>query len=103
MAVSVIVLTPPDEEPRVKGDRFQISHILDPRFNAGSFNGSWISGKNLRFTPVSAFILKSLENLKEKGICCVSLSLCICVLTYFTSNSVKCMLRSGEKIIIHDS
>ena len=66
MAVSVIVLTPPDEEPRVKGDRFQISHILDPRFNAGSFNGSWISGKNIRFTPVSAFILKSLENLKEK-------------------------------------
>ena len=44
-----------------------------------------------------------LKTWRRKGICCVSLSLCICVLTYFTSNSVKCMLRSGEKIIIHDS
>lgn len=45
VAVSVVILTPPPEEPRVKGTRFGIQHILDHRFNPPPFNGSWISGK----------------------------------------------------------
>ena len=28
VAVSVVILTPEPQEPRVKGERFQISHIL---------------------------------------------------------------------------
>ena len=44
VAVSVVILTPEPQEPRVKGERFQISHILDPIFNPSGFNGTWISG-----------------------------------------------------------
>ena len=45
VAMSVVILTPPEQEPRVKGERFQISHILDPIFNPSGFNGTWISGR----------------------------------------------------------
>lgn len=45
VAVSVWLMTPPEEPPRVKGRRFQIEHILDRRFNPPGFSGSWISGK----------------------------------------------------------
>ena len=45
VAVSVVILTPEPQEPRVKGERFQISHILDPIFNPSGFNGTWISGR----------------------------------------------------------
>ena len=46
VAMSVVILTPPEQEPRVKGERFQISHILDPIFNPSGFNGTWISGRS---------------------------------------------------------
>ena len=46
VGVSVIILTPPEEEPRVKGSRFGIQHILDSKFNPPPFNGTWISGKS---------------------------------------------------------
>ena len=44
VAVSVVILTPPEQEPRVKGSRYQIEHVLDPKFNPPGFNGTWISG-----------------------------------------------------------
>ena len=44
VAVSVVILTPEDDGPRVKGRRFAIEHILDPEFVPRRFNGTWISG-----------------------------------------------------------
>ena len=45
VAVSVKILTPPEEGPRVLGDRITINHILNPNYRPRNFNGSWISGK----------------------------------------------------------
>ena len=45
VAISVVIKTPPEEEPRVTGRRFKIDDVLDPKFNPPPFNGSWISGK----------------------------------------------------------
>ena len=44
VGISVLILTPPEEEPRVKGQRFSIQQVLDPTFNPPPFNGTWISG-----------------------------------------------------------
>ena len=44
VGISVVLLTPEEEPPRVRGHRFQIEHILDRRFNPGGFPGNWISG-----------------------------------------------------------
>ena len=44
VAISVYIMTPEEEEPRVSGSRFGIEHILDQRFSPQGFNGSWISG-----------------------------------------------------------
>ena len=45
VAVSVKIMTPPEEGPRVLGDRITINHILNPNYRPRNFNGSWISGK----------------------------------------------------------
>ena len=42
---SVVLLTPPDEGPRVKGRRFELEDIFGPDFQPLRSNGSWISGK----------------------------------------------------------
>ena len=45
VAISVQIMTPPEEGPRVLGDRITVSHILNPDYRPRYFNGSWISGK----------------------------------------------------------
>ena len=45
VAISVQIMTPPEEGPRVLGDRITVSHILNPDYRPRHFNGSWISGK----------------------------------------------------------
>ena len=44
VAVSVVILTPPDDGNGIKGQKFSIEHIQDPKFLPRQFNGSWISG-----------------------------------------------------------
>ncbi|KAK6630049.1 hypothetical protein RUM44_005447 [Polyplax serrata] len=46
---SVILLTPPDEGPRIKGTRFTLNEILTHEFQSPRFNGSWISDHELLF------------------------------------------------------
>ena len=43
VAVSVVILTPPEEEGGQRGRPFKIKDILDPKFRPRTFNGSWIS------------------------------------------------------------
>ena len=45
VAVAVKIKTPPEEGPRVLGDRISLNHILNPHYRPRHFNGSWISGK----------------------------------------------------------
>lgn len=45
IVTSVVLLTPPDEGPRVKGQRFRLQDILNHEFDALRFNGSWVSGR----------------------------------------------------------
>ena len=45
VAIAVKIKTPPEEGPRVLGDRISVSHILNPDYRPRHFNGSWISGK----------------------------------------------------------
>jgi len=47
IVTSVVLLTPPDEGPRVKGRRFELEDIFSPDFQPLRLNGSWISGKPL--------------------------------------------------------
>ena len=46
VAIAVYIKTPEDKGPRVIGDRFQVDHLINPKYHPRSFNGSWISGKN---------------------------------------------------------
>ena len=56
VAISVVILTPPEEEPRVTGRRFDIADVLDPRFNPPPFNGTWISGRNKVLNNMQLYI-----------------------------------------------
>ncbi|CAG9131474.1 unnamed protein product [Plutella xylostella] len=45
IVTSVVLLTPPDEGPRVKGRRLRIQDILDDDLKPVRWNGTWISGE----------------------------------------------------------
>nr|XP_040581987.1 inactive dipeptidyl peptidase 10-like [Lepeophtheirus salmonis] len=49
VGLSVVLLTPPDPGPGVKGERFSIEDILSNRFQPRRFNGTWISENELIF------------------------------------------------------
>nr|XP_045608607.1 dipeptidyl peptidase 4-like [Procambarus clarkii] len=55
IVTSVLLLTPPDDGPRVKGRRFELEDILGDNFKLHVFNGSWISGSSLE--PVLTVLL----------------------------------------------
>lgn len=38
-----VLLTPPDEGPRVKGARIKLQDIIDGEYQPASINGCWIS------------------------------------------------------------
>ncbi|KAE8740716.1 hypothetical protein FOCC_FOCC013736 [Frankliniella occidentalis] len=40
---SIVLLSPPDEGPRVRGDKFSLRDITEPMFRPAPFNGTWIS------------------------------------------------------------
>ena len=44
VAVSVVIMTPEDEGPRVVGARIGLDHILSPNFVPRALNATWISG-----------------------------------------------------------
>ncbi|XP_047736986.1 venom dipeptidyl peptidase 4 isoform X1 [Hyalella azteca] len=44
---SVMLLTPPDTGPRIKGNRTTLKQFLDGDFNVRSFNGTWISNNEV--------------------------------------------------------
>ena len=52
VAIAVKIKTPPEEGPRVLGDRISVSHILNPDYRPRHFNGSWISGKIFKKTQL---------------------------------------------------
>ena len=43
---SVMLLTPPDLGPRIKGDRMTMRQLLDADFAIDPFNGTWISSES---------------------------------------------------------
>ncbi|XP_034241938.1 venom dipeptidyl peptidase 4 [Thrips palmi] len=47
IVTSVVLLTPPDEGPRVRGARFKLSQVLGQDFTPLRFNGTWISDEEL--------------------------------------------------------
>ncbi|XP_071527492.1 dipeptidyl peptidase 4 isoform X2 [Panulirus ornatus] len=53
IVTSVLLLTPPDDGPRVKGRRFELDDILGDDFKIHTFNGSWISDNELVFRDPS--------------------------------------------------
>ncbi|KAH8333609.1 hypothetical protein KR059_001206, partial [Drosophila kikkawai] len=46
IVTSVVLLTPPDEGPRVKGQRIKLQDIVDGLFTPQNANGSWIDGES---------------------------------------------------------
>lgn len=43
---SIILLSPPDEGPRVQGTKFTLEHITEGLFKVPTLNGSWVTGNN---------------------------------------------------------
>lgn len=60
---SIVLVSPPEEGPRVKGKRPTLSEILGPGLQAQGFNGSWISDTEFIFRDVNGGIsIYSAEN-----------------------------------------
>ncbi|KAL1115093.1 hypothetical protein AAG570_007124 [Ranatra chinensis] len=49
IVTSVVVLTPPDQGPRVKAARIKLADVVGHELMPLRFNGSWISGDELIF------------------------------------------------------
>ncbi|XP_049940274.1 inactive dipeptidyl peptidase 10-like [Schistocerca serialis cubense] len=49
IALSIAMLSPPDEGPRVRGAKLTLDDVLGPRLRAPPFNGSWVSDTELVF------------------------------------------------------
>ncbi|XP_050740864.1 uncharacterized protein LOC108033860 isoform X2 [Drosophila biarmipes] len=49
IVTSVVLLTPPDEGPRVKGQRIKLQDIVDGLFVPQHSNGSWIDGEEFLY------------------------------------------------------
>ncbi|XP_057333646.1 dipeptidyl aminopeptidase-like protein 6 [Microplitis mediator] len=47
IVTSVVVLTPPDEGPRVRGTRLRLSDILSGELSPLPFNGTWVSNRHI--------------------------------------------------------
>ncbi|CAG5083318.1 Similar to DPP10: Inactive dipeptidyl peptidase 10 (Homo sapiens) [Cotesia congregata] len=47
IVTSVVVLTPPDEGPRVRGERLRLSEILSGELSPLPFNGTWVSNRHI--------------------------------------------------------
>ena len=45
VALSVVIITPPDPGPRIKGRRIHLMDVLSRSLKPRYFNGTWISGK----------------------------------------------------------
>lgn len=45
IVTSVVLLTPPDEGPRVKGRRLRVQDLLSEDLVPVRWNGTWISGE----------------------------------------------------------
>ncbi|XP_063241591.1 inactive dipeptidyl peptidase 10-like [Bacillus rossius redtenbacheri] len=64
---SIVLLSPPDEGPRVKGRKFSLQDVLGPLFRAPPFNGTWVSGSELVFRDAHGGVsLLSAENLTTR-------------------------------------
>ena len=51
VALAVVIITPEDQGPRVKGARLTLADVVDQeRFSARNLNGSWISDEEFLFT-----------------------------------------------------
>ncbi|KAI8432844.1 hypothetical protein MSG28_013775 [Choristoneura fumiferana] len=46
IVTSVVLLTPPDEGPRVKGRRLRIQDLMNDELVPVRWNGTWISGNS---------------------------------------------------------
>lgn len=46
VALSVVIITPPDPGPRIKGRRIHLMDVLSRSLKPRYFNGTWISGKS---------------------------------------------------------
>ncbi|XP_049834245.1 inactive dipeptidyl peptidase 10-like isoform X2 [Schistocerca gregaria] len=66
---SIVLLSPPDEGPRVKGTKFTLDDVLSPRFRPPPFNGTWVSETELVFRDQFGGVsLLNAENLTTRVI-----------------------------------
>ncbi|XP_067000020.2 inactive dipeptidyl peptidase 10 [Anabrus simplex] len=49
---SIVLLSPPDEGPRVKGKKFTLDDILGTHFHPPRFNGTWVSETELVYRDI---------------------------------------------------
>ncbi|XP_076766360.1 dipeptidyl peptidase 10 isoform X1 [Xylocopa sonorina] len=66
IVTSVVLLTPPDEGPRVRGARLKLSEVLSGELTPLLFNGSWVSGQHICYRDVWGGI--SLLHVSSKNI-----------------------------------
>ncbi|XP_015186245.1 PREDICTED: inactive dipeptidyl peptidase 10 isoform X2 [Polistes dominula] len=56
IVTSVALLTPPDEGPRVRGSRLQLTELLSGELSPLLFNGSWVSNRHICYRDFSGGI-----------------------------------------------
>ncbi|XP_035782023.1 venom dipeptidyl peptidase 4-like isoform X3 [Anopheles albimanus] len=67
IVTSVVLLTPPDEGPRVKGQRIRLQDIIDGEYAPKKLNGSWIGPDEFLYQNHWGEIsLLSMNNLSER-------------------------------------
>ncbi len=71
IVTSVVLLTPPDEGPRVKGKRLELQDIFNPDLQPYHLNGTWINGKFPYISLIHLYV-SLYKMLKPFWVYCVS-------------------------------
>jgi len=121
IVTSVVLLTPPDEGPRVKGRRLELQDIFSLDFQPYRLNGTWISGKAAsRDFAYNGFLIKK----KWKSLTCVPsfsfkksklqttlhslysgctgscVRVCVCVLIYLLPNTWRLVVAQVASLFV---
>jgi hypothetical protein len=62
IVTSVVLLTPPDEGPRVRGQRVSLGDVIGGDLQPSRFNGTWISGASSPSPVAIGGLLTKLDN-----------------------------------------
>ncbi|KAJ1527285.1 hypothetical protein ONE63_008805 [Megalurothrips usitatus] len=100
---SIVLLSPPDEGPRIQGERLSIRDLVDGAFRAAAFNGTWISDVEFVFRDAdNGLSVLNAQTLRTRVIMTNSTFRQLNAVDFKVSRDLKFVLLISEKRRVFD-